>query len=378
MREPVPFPPERRTLLIGRRAQCDLQPDGDDVAPVHAVLFVMNGTRFVRDLNTPGGTFVNGEAIHQAELRAGDVLRVGAMTMQYVKAPAPSDEELGDEPARPGESRIPLVDEPTDEPLDESQRSDAPLIAVAGEAEPPPVDQPEDGVPSIESRADALLGGSSIVGEIFESHYDMPAPPPPAPAPDAPAEPSEPALIESAVARLAACEAAAETGQADVQPDAAVTESDAPSPEQERAQAAEPEHLDVVELPGAHATPANVASGDPQSNGSSPASLNGDGPAIELVPAAGVAVPENPSRASPSDADEKYVVPLSELTLTTLPAAAASELHDNARPHRDPRADAAGATIAGEEVITTLVDELANRATTLKTAWEEHRSKHEE
>src|SRR5688572_1522217 len=172
----MPFPPGRRTLLIGRRAQCDLQPEGDDVAKVHAVIFVMDGKRFVRDLNTPGGTYVNGEAIHQTELRAGDVLRVGAMTMEYVRVPAP-DEVTGadaDEPARLDESRIPLADDA----LDASDRSDAPLIAVAGEPEPPAADRPDDEAPSIESRADALLGGSSIVGEIFESNYDVPAPQP--------------------------------------------------------------------------------------------------------------------------------------------------------------------------------------------------------
>jgi hypothetical protein len=122
-----------------------------------------------------------------------------------------------------------------------------------------------------------------------------------------------------------------------------------------------------------------MTSGDAPSNGPPPATQNGEGPAIELVPAAGVAVPEDASGA-PADAvvDEKYVVPMSELTLTSLPAAAAGEPQDGTRAHRDPRADAAGDTIAGEAVITTLVDELADKATTLKAAWEEHRAKSDE
>ena len=138
--------------------------------------------------------------------------------------------------------------------------------------------------------------------------------------------------------------------------------------------------MEIVELPGARVAAAGASAGDAAaSNGSSRASQNGEGPAIELVPAAGVAVPEELAGAPP-EAEEKYVVPVSELTLTSLPAAATAgepldDPPDPARPHRDPRADAAGDTIAGEEVITTLVDELANRATTLKSAWEEHRAK---
>jgi len=384
----MPFPPDRRTLLIGRRAQCELQPDGDDVAPAHAVIFVMDGKRFVRDLNTPGGTFVNGEPVHQTELRPGDVLRVGSMTMEYVKSAAPHDESRADAPAELDESRIPLVEEPlVDEPIDEADRSDAPLIAVADEPEPPPLDRPEDEVSSVESRAEALLGGSSIVGEIFESHYDLPAPAPEQVEPKARPE-AEPALASAAEASAVDAELGS-TGTTPSAPIRAPVPAPAPEiePEPDHGLTSEPGQMEIVELPGAQAAARGTTSGDAPSHGAPGISQNGDGPTIELVPAAGVAVPKDLS-AAPSDADEKYVVPVSELTLTSLPSAAtAGEPLDDPfgardardpRPHRDPRADAAGDTIAGEEVITTLVDELANRATTLKSAWEEHRASQEQ
>ena len=320
---PVAFPPGRRTFLIGGRAACDLHPIGEDVAPVHAVIFSMGGRRFVRDLNTPGGTYVNGEAIHQSELRPGDVLRVGETTIEYALA----DETSRREATQPlDESRIPLVEEPASE----LERSDAPLIAVADEAEPPaPQARPEDeetsdgSSPSVEQRVDDLLSGSSIVGEIFESHYG--------------------------------------SSSGDVVEDARREMPDEPD---EQAPAAPHEAAGIIELPGAQ----------------SEQPTNGDAPTIELVPAAGVPVPQDESVQPPADADEKYVVPVSELSLTSLPAAAtAGEPLDDGHAHRDPRADAADETIAGEDVITSLVDELANKAGTLKSAWEEHRAgAHEE
>ena len=68
-------------------------------------------------------------------------------------------------------------------------------------------------------------------------------------------------------------------------------------------------------------------------------------------------------------------MPISELTLTNLPAVAtAAQPLEGPDVPRDDRADDASETIAGEEVIATLVDEIADKATTLKHAWEEHRA----
>ena len=317
---PVAFPPGRSTFLIGGRAACDLHPIGEDVAPVHAVIFSMSGRRFIRDLNTPGGTYVNGEAIHQSELRPGDVLRVGETTIEYAVV-----EETSRREATPplDESRIPLVEEPSRE----LERSDAPLIAVAEEAEPPAAEaRPEDeeasdgSNPSVEQRMDELLGGSSIVGEIFESHYGS----------------SSGDVVEDARREM---------------------------PDEQTPPAAPLEPVEIVELPGAQREQPT----------------NSNAPTIELVPTAGVPVPQNESSQPPDDADEKYVVSVSELSPTGLPAAAtAGEPTDDGAAHRDPRADSADETIAGEDVITTLVDELANKATTLKSAWEEHRAWAEE
>jgi predicted component of type VI protein secretion system len=70
-------------FVIGRAQGCQLRPSSDDVAPEHCTLLVAEGKLLARDMNTPAGTFVNGEKISgQKELKAGDELRVGPLTFE--------------------------------------------------------------------------------------------------------------------------------------------------------------------------------------------------------------------------------------------------------------------------------------------------------
>src|SRR5262245_40538761 len=45
-----PFPIDERVLLIGRRGICDIHLLEESVSTAHAVMFEMNGQRFIRDL----------------------------------------------------------------------------------------------------------------------------------------------------------------------------------------------------------------------------------------------------------------------------------------------------------------------------------------
>jgi len=76
-------PIQSRTLLIGRRAECDLTLTLQTVSRVHAIIFVRGGRHFVRDLNSKAGTLVNGEKIREVELSNGDELRIAAFTLRY-------------------------------------------------------------------------------------------------------------------------------------------------------------------------------------------------------------------------------------------------------------------------------------------------------
>jgi pSer/pThr/pTyr-binding forkhead associated (FHA) protein len=78
-----PIPLNERCLLLGRRDTCDIVVSDDSVSTAHAVIFEMDGRRFVRDLGSRTGTFVNGNQVHQAELEIGDTIRIGQIDLKY-------------------------------------------------------------------------------------------------------------------------------------------------------------------------------------------------------------------------------------------------------------------------------------------------------
>src|SRR5687768_12664890 len=83
----MPLPIEARTILIGRRPTCDIPLIEDSVSTSHAIIFEMNGKRFIRDLNSRKGTSVNGKKIdQQAELNFGDTIRIGETDIVYSSA----------------------------------------------------------------------------------------------------------------------------------------------------------------------------------------------------------------------------------------------------------------------------------------------------
>src|SRR5688572_2174606 len=83
----MPLPIEARTILIGRRPTCDIPLIEDSVSTAHAIIFEMNGKRFIRDLNSRKGTSVNGKKIdQQAELNFGDTIRIGETDIVYSSA----------------------------------------------------------------------------------------------------------------------------------------------------------------------------------------------------------------------------------------------------------------------------------------------------
>lgn len=82
----VPYEIFDRTVLIGRRGDCDVALKALLVDPVHAVLFFRDGKVFVRDLNSRGGTFVNGVRHREAELHDGDEVRMGLSFVRFRQA----------------------------------------------------------------------------------------------------------------------------------------------------------------------------------------------------------------------------------------------------------------------------------------------------
>jgi two-component system, cell cycle response regulator len=73
----LPIEVAQGSLVIGRDDAADVTLDGPEISRQHARLDV-DGTRLVLvDLDSKNGTFVNGEQIERAELKADDKLRIG-------------------------------------------------------------------------------------------------------------------------------------------------------------------------------------------------------------------------------------------------------------------------------------------------------------
>src|SRR5262245_11723448 len=70
-------PVDKMPFLIGRRETNALRLGGSEVSREHAEIATENGRFILRDKESRYGTFVNGEAVTQCELRSGDRVRLG-------------------------------------------------------------------------------------------------------------------------------------------------------------------------------------------------------------------------------------------------------------------------------------------------------------
>ena len=72
-------------LTIGRAEGCEIALFGDNaIEKQHATIQLEGGRYFVEDMQTPGGTFVNGTRIHdRTALQAGDEIQVGRAVLRF-------------------------------------------------------------------------------------------------------------------------------------------------------------------------------------------------------------------------------------------------------------------------------------------------------
>jgi serine phosphatase RsbU (regulator of sigma subunit) len=68
---------DRSPFTIGRRETNDLRLGGSEVSREHAEICFTDGRYLLRDLKSTYGTFVNGTAVTECELRSGDQVRLG-------------------------------------------------------------------------------------------------------------------------------------------------------------------------------------------------------------------------------------------------------------------------------------------------------------
>lgn len=137
-------PIDSRTILIGRRPSCDISLPEASVSNTHALIFEINGQRFIRDLGSRTGTLVNGKPVHHQELEFGDQIRVGDTEFRYVSAAAPQEQppDLAPEDLAHAEDEEPIglaFDERESDDLSEVES-----IPEAEEHELLPVDSAEE------------------------------------------------------------------------------------------------------------------------------------------------------------------------------------------------------------------------------------------
>lgn len=77
------FPLSRALTNIGRRPDNHLIIDDPRVSRVHAQLRMINGYFVIFDLDSTGGTFVNGERIRQKTLQPGDVISLSGLPLVF-------------------------------------------------------------------------------------------------------------------------------------------------------------------------------------------------------------------------------------------------------------------------------------------------------
>jgi predicted component of type VI protein secretion system len=78
---------DTRTISVGRGPDNDLVVDDDEISRKHALIEKKDDRFAIGDYRTGNGTFVNGQRIQQsAEIRAGDVIRIGKLELAFVIA----------------------------------------------------------------------------------------------------------------------------------------------------------------------------------------------------------------------------------------------------------------------------------------------------
>lgn len=137
-----------RTTLLGTRNECDLLLTDPKAAPAHAVIFELDGQRHIRDLRTAAGTLVNDKRVEQAELKPGDVIRIGDTPLRFDVMPE----------AIPEAQTIPLMEE---EPQPKATTAADDLDIIPLRDEPEVAAPAEEPVLSLRDEEDKLSPATS-------------------------------------------------------------------------------------------------------------------------------------------------------------------------------------------------------------------------
>jgi serine/threonine protein kinase len=97
---------EGAPLLLGRSRHAETRLDDPGVSRVHCEVELEDGQVLVTDLDSAGGTFINGQRITEQTLRPGDVLQIGETRMRLLASGAARPDE--DTPTEAPSTSTPL------------------------------------------------------------------------------------------------------------------------------------------------------------------------------------------------------------------------------------------------------------------------------
>lgn len=81
------FPLDKMVINIGRRPDNHLVLSDPRVSRTHAQIRAIRGQYFIFDINSTGGTSVNGRRVHQCDLKPGDVISLSGVPLIYGEDP---------------------------------------------------------------------------------------------------------------------------------------------------------------------------------------------------------------------------------------------------------------------------------------------------
>lgn len=91
--------PLKRESTVGRAARCDVCIKNVGLAPIHAAIFERKGQVYVSDFGSKSGVLLNGERLgkRDAELKSGDALKMGELTVCIRLSPHGAEPEVENE-----------------------------------------------------------------------------------------------------------------------------------------------------------------------------------------------------------------------------------------------------------------------------------------
>jgi chromosome segregation ATPase len=91
-------PVREAVTILGRNPNCSILLRGKGIEPLHCVLVQTDRGLELRDLKTPGGTFVNNDRIQRAVLRHGDLLSIGNLRFRIQLPASPVPDHCDSQP----------------------------------------------------------------------------------------------------------------------------------------------------------------------------------------------------------------------------------------------------------------------------------------